>query len=49
MKATIRLANENDASQMLLIYAPIVQETTISFELEAPSETVSTTTAIFLE
>ncbi|WP_223280290.1 arsinothricin resistance N-acetyltransferase ArsN1 family B [Nostoc sp. PA-18-2419] len=39
MKLTIRLADENDASQMLLIYAPIVQETTISFELEPPSET----------
>ncbi|MFN6537959.1 MAG: arsinothricin resistance N-acetyltransferase ArsN1 family B [Nostoc sp. EkiNYC01] len=39
MKPTIRLADENDASQMLEIYAPIVQETTISFELEPPSET----------
>jgi phosphinothricin acetyltransferase len=39
VKATIRLADENDASQMLEIYAPIVQETTISFELEPPSET----------
>ncbi|MEH2072043.1 MAG: N-acetyltransferase family protein [Nostoc sp.] len=39
MKLTIRLADENDASQMLLIYAPIVQETTISFELQPPSET----------
>ncbi|QIR35980.1 N-acetyltransferase [Tolypothrix sp. PCC 7910] len=39
MKATIRLANENDASQMLVIYAPIVRETAISFELEPPSET----------
>ncbi|MFN6499739.1 MAG: arsinothricin resistance N-acetyltransferase ArsN1 family B [Nostoc sp. DedQUE01] len=39
VKAIIRLAEENDASQMLLIYAPIVQKTTISFELEAPSET----------
>ncbi|WP_099071206.1 arsinothricin resistance N-acetyltransferase ArsN1 family B [Nostoc linckia] len=39
MKATIRLAHENDALQMLEIYAPIVQETTISFELEPPSET----------
>ncbi len=39
VKATIRLAHENDASQMLEIYAPIVQETTISFELEPPSET----------
>ncbi|OUL26949.1 GNAT family N-acetyltransferase [Nostoc sp. T09] len=39
MKAKIRLANEEDASQMLAIYAPIVRETTISFELEPPSET----------
>lgn len=39
MKPTIRLADENDASQMLEIYAPIVQETTISFELEPPSKT----------
>ncbi|MFW9262497.1 GNAT family N-acetyltransferase [Nostoc sp. CALU 546] len=39
MKATIRLATVNDASQMLAIYAPIVRETTISFELELPSET----------
>lgn len=38
MKATIRLTNEEDASQMLAIYAPIVRETTISFELEPPSE-----------
>lgn len=38
MKATIRLANEQDASQMLAIYAPIVRETTISFELEPPNE-----------
>ncbi|MBD2339961.1 N-acetyltransferase [Calothrix sp. FACHB-156] len=39
MTATIRLANEQDASPMLAIYAPIVRETTISFELEPPSET----------
>ncbi|WP_347242314.1 N-acetyltransferase family protein [Nostoc sp. FACHB-892] len=38
MKATIRLTNEEDASQMLAIYAPIVRETTISFELEPPSK-----------
>ncbi|MFQ4143342.1 arsinothricin resistance N-acetyltransferase ArsN1 family B [Chlorogloeopsis sp. ULAP02] len=36
---TIRLANENDALQMLAIYAPIIRETAISFELETPSET----------
>ncbi|MFN6519010.1 MAG: GNAT family N-acetyltransferase [Nostoc sp. CreGUA01] len=39
MKATIRLATVNDASQMLAIYAPIVRETTIFFELEPPGET----------
>lgn len=38
MKATIRLANEQDASKILAIYAPIIRETTISFELEPPSE-----------
>ncbi|MDZ8187035.1 MAG: arsinothricin resistance N-acetyltransferase ArsN1 [Nostoc sp. ChiSLP02] len=38
MKATIRLAKKQDALQMLAIYAPIVCETTISFELEPPSE-----------
>ncbi|MHC5673193.1 arsinothricin resistance N-acetyltransferase ArsN1 family B [Nostoc sp.] len=39
MKAVIRLVNENDALQMLAIYAPIVWETAISFEVEPPSET----------
>ena len=39
MKTIIRLANENDASPMLAIYTPIVRETTISFELQPPSET----------
>lgn len=39
MKAAIRLANESDAMQMLAIYAPIVQQTPISFEIEPPSET----------
>ncbi|NJK65217.1 MAG: N-acetyltransferase [Oscillatoriales cyanobacterium RU_3_3] len=39
MKAIIRLANKQDASQMLAIYAPIVRETAISFEFEPPSET----------
>lgn len=38
MKKTIRLVNEKDASDILAIYAPIVRETTISFELEPPSE-----------
>lgn len=38
MKVEIRLAKEEDAGQMLKIYAPIVQETAISFELEPPSE-----------
>ncbi|MEH2415458.1 arsinothricin resistance N-acetyltransferase ArsN1 family B [Nostoc sp.] len=39
MKAAIRLANESDALKMLAIYAPIVRETSISFEIEPPSET----------
>jgi phosphinothricin acetyltransferase len=33
----IRLAREADAAQMLEIYAPIVRETAISFELEPPT------------
>ncbi len=33
----IRLAKAADAEGMLAIYAPIVRETTISFELEAPT------------
>ncbi|MBD2498576.1 arsinothricin resistance N-acetyltransferase ArsN1 family B [Nostoc sp. FACHB-280] len=39
MKAVIRLVSEQDIQQMLAIYAPIVKETAISFELEPPSET----------
>lgn len=39
MKTVIRLVNENDALQMLEIYAPIVRETAISFEVEPPSQT----------
>jgi L-amino acid N-acyltransferase YncA len=34
----IRLAREADAAQMLAIYAPVVRETAISFELEPPTE-----------
>jgi len=34
----IRLANEGDAQKCLSIYAPIVRETPISFELIPPSE-----------
>ena len=37
MPAIIRLANESDAGQILDIYAPVVRETTISFEWEPPS------------
>ncbi|PKB81316.1 MAG: GNAT family N-acetyltransferase [SAR202 cluster bacterium Io17-Chloro-G9] len=37
MAATIRLAREEDAGQMLDIYAPIVRNTAISFELEPPA------------
>ena len=33
----IRLATEADAEAMLVIYAPVVRETAISFELEPPS------------
>lgn len=33
----IRLAQESDAENMLSIYAPIVRETAISFEVEPPS------------
>ena len=36
-KCEIRLADEADAEAMLAIYAPIVLETAISFELEPPS------------
>ncbi|MEH2107018.1 arsinothricin resistance N-acetyltransferase ArsN1 family B [Nostoc sp.] len=39
MKAAIRLANESDALEMLAIYAPVVRETSISFEIEPPSKT----------
>ena len=38
MKAAIRLANESDALKMLAIYAPVVRETSISFEIEPPSK-----------
>lgn len=37
MDAQIRMATEADAEQMLAIYAPVVRETTISFEHEPPS------------
>ena len=38
MSASIRLATEADAPRILDIYAPIVEETAISFEYEVPSE-----------
>lgn len=38
MDAHIRLATEANAAPMLEIYAPVVQETTISFEAQPPSE-----------
>ena len=38
MKAVIRLSNESDVLQMLAIYAPIVRDTLLSFEVEPPSE-----------
>jgi phosphinothricin acetyltransferase len=37
MPATIRLATEADAEQMLAIYAPVIHKTAISFELEPPA------------
>jgi L-amino acid N-acyltransferase YncA len=37
MNARIRLAAASDAEALLAIYAPIVAETVISFELEAPT------------
>jgi L-amino acid N-acyltransferase YncA len=37
MEPTIRLATEDDAGQILAIYAPIVRETPISFEMEPPT------------
>ena len=37
MAPVIRLAEESDAEGVLSIYAPVVRETAISFELEPPS------------
>ena len=37
MAQTIRFAAETDATQMLAIYAPIVEDTAISFEEVPPS------------
>ena len=37
MAVVIRLAREEDAEQMLEIYAPIVRNTAISFEMEPPT------------
>ncbi len=37
MTAHIRLANQNDAEDIQAIYAPIVRNTTISFEFELPT------------
>ena len=37
MAPVIRLAEEDDAQGVLAIYAPVVRETAISFELEPPS------------
>ena len=38
MPALIRLARTSDAAALLAIYAPIVRETAISFEVEVPTE-----------
>ncbi|MGQ4646805.1 arsinothricin resistance N-acetyltransferase ArsN1 family B [Lyngbya aestuarii] len=35
----IRLVKESDAQKMLAIYAPVVQETAISFDVEPPTKT----------
>ena len=37
MTTHIRLANQNDAEEIWAIYAPIVRDTVISFELEPPT------------
>ena len=37
MPAIIRLATSDDASGVQAIYAPVVRETAISFELEPPT------------
>jgi phosphinothricin acetyltransferase len=37
MAPTIRLATEDDAAQILEIYAPFCRDTTVSFETEPPS------------
>ena len=37
MRATIRVATPEDADAILTIYAPIVRETAISFEVEPPT------------
>jgi L-amino acid N-acyltransferase YncA len=38
MSLCIRLAEESDASEIVRIYEPIMRDTAISFELDAPSE-----------
>ena len=38
MSATIRVARPEDAAAILAIYAPIVRETAMSFEVEPPSQ-----------
>ena len=48
----LRLAHAGDAAQCLEIYAPVVRETPISFELEPPSlagmrERIEQTLAMF--
>lgn len=34
---TIRLATKKDAEELLAVYAPYVQQTAVTFELEIPS------------
>ena len=38
-KIVLRLANENDAEVLALIYKPYVENTAVSFEYDAPNIT----------
>jgi L-amino acid N-acyltransferase YncA len=39
MSAVLRMATESDGAQVAAIYAPVVRETAISFEIDPPGET----------
>jgi L-amino acid N-acyltransferase YncA len=52
MERVVRLATEDDTGQILAVYAPIVRETSISFEVEPPTveamrQRISSTLACF--